>query len=320
MEERLLAGTERLVEAPGELRSDPELAEQYLKALESLMDPGESLAGQTIVLDTANGSASPFAERLFRDLGAEVFVMANRPDGSNINSGSGSTAPAAMVEATRKHQADLGIAFDGDSDRAVFCDDMGVLRDGDATLYLWSRQLVRAGQLDPPKIVATSMSNLGLERALADEGIDVVRCDVGDRTVVTTMQQAKLRLGGEQSGHIIDLELSTTGDGMITALQLARLQHQSGEPISRLLEPFQRFPQVLQNIRVARKPDWSDLPEVSDLARQVEKSLGSSGRLVLRYSGTEPLARVMIEGPDQAQIEALAARLVEAIDREIGID
>ena len=196
--------------------------------------------------------------------------------------------------------AELGIAFDGDADRAVFADETGAVRDGDAALYLWATHLHARGRLEPPRIVATSMSNLGLERALAEAGIGVVRCGVGDRVVVETMRADGARLGGEQSGHLIHLGMSTTGDGLLTALQLAAIVRRGGDGLSGLLAPFHRYPQVLLNVRVARKPDLAGLPAVAAAAARVERALGADGRLVLRYSGTEPLARVMIEGPEEA--------------------
>ena len=172
--------------------------------------------------------------------------------------------------------------------------------------------------LEPAVIVATSMSNLGLETALKPLGIGLLRCDVGDRTVVSTMQQRGVRLGGEQSGHLVDLSTSTTGDGLSTALRLTAILQIEGRPLSELLAGFRRFPQVLQNVEVTSKPDLESLPEVATVAREVEKTLGDQGRLVLRYSGTEPLARVMIEGPELAQIEELSQRLIEAIRATVG--
>jgi phosphoglucosamine mutase len=218
----------------------------------------------------------------------------------------------------------LGAAFDGDADRVILIDEAGRERDGDAILYLWASELAASGSLAPPRIVATSMSNLGLERALERRGIGVVRCGVGDREVVETMKQREIVLGGEQSGHVVQLDLSTTGDGLLTALQVAFLVARearaegSATPLSDLLEDFERYPQVLLNVRVREKPDLEELPAVAAAVRAVEERLGADGRLVLRYSGTEPLARVMIEGPEQELIEELAGRIASAIEDEIG--
>jgi phosphoglucosamine mutase len=302
----------------GHLEVDSGLADDYLGLLRARVTDDHPFRGLKVVLDTANGAATPFAETLFTRLGAEVVAIGNRPDGININADCGSTAPDAMLDAVKSHRADLGIGFDGDADRALIADENGAMRDGDAMLFAWARYLQEAGELDPPKIVATSMSNLGLEKALNAIGISVVRCDVGDRTVVTTMTGNGIRLGGEQSGHLVDLQASTTGDGMGTALQMATILMDSGRPLSELLGDFVRFPQVLRNVEVARKPALETLPSVAREAAEVEDRLGDQGRLVLRYSGTEPLARVMIEGPDLDQIEAMAARLIEAIQTDIG--
>jgi len=193
-----------------------------------------------------------------------------------------------------------------------------VVRDGDAILYLWATHLKRQGKLQPAKIVATSMSNLGLERALAREGIGVVRCDVGDRYVVEAMEQERIVLGGEQSGHIVCSRLSATGDGLLTALQMAGVVESAGRPLGELLAGFRRYPQILKNVRVREKADFATLPRVAAAAHAVETRLGDDGRLVLRYSGTEPLARIMIEGPDQPSIDALAEELAAAIAGEIG--
>jgi phosphoglucosamine mutase len=214
--------------------------------------------------------------------------------------------------------ADLGAAFDGDADRCILADERGEVRDGDAILYLWATCLHRSGRLVPPRIVATSMSNLGLEKALAAEGIGVVRCNVGDRYVVETMRKEGILLGGEQSGHIVQSELASTGDGLLTAVQMARLRQQDGRPLSAMLAPFRRYPQILLNVKVAKKVDFKHLPAVSAKARAVEERLGGDGRLVLRYSGTEPLARIMIEGPEQEMIDALAEELAVAIRGELG--
>jgi len=296
----------------------PEIADRYLQHLAGQVGGGTPFAGLRIVLDTANGAATPFAESLFNSLGARVFAIGNRPDGQNINAGVGSTAPEPMLAAVEQFGAHMGVAFDGDADRALIADEHGQMRDGDAMLFAWARHLQRTRNLTPSSIVATSMSNLGLERALQAIGVSVVRCDVGDRTVVATMRDQKIRLGGEQSGHLVDLEASTTGDGLATALQMTSILREADMPLSDLLADFHRFPQVLRNVRVASKPDLESLPEVARVAAEVDHTLGDEGRLVLRYSGTEPLARVMIEGPEMEQIEDLASRLIDAIRTAVG--
>jgi phosphoglucosamine mutase len=300
---------------------EPDLRERYLAHLAATVPGDRPLEGLRIVLDAGNGAASTYAGELFERLGAGVTLLHAEPNGRNVNENCGSTAPeemAARVVSAGAGGADLGAAFDGDADRCILADEKGAVRDGDAILYLWATCLHRSGRLDPSKIVATSMSNLGLERALAAEGIGVVRCNVGDRYVVETMKQEGILLGGEQSGHIVQSQLASTGDGLLTALQMAWLVHESDRPFSEMLAPFRRYPQILLNVRVARKVDFKDLPAVTETARSVEQRLGEDGRLVLRYSGTEPLARIMIEGPEQGTIDALAEELAVAIRGELG--
>jgi len=323
-----LALEERLGRAPApdvevdfglsELAADPALGPRYLDELAATLPAGRPLAGLRLVIDAGNGAASPFAGPLFTRLGADLDVLSASPDGRNVNDACGSTAPEAMAARVRARGAGLGAAFDGDADRAILADERGEVRDGDAMLYLWATHLHRHGRLDPPAIVATSMSNLGLERALAREGIALVRCDVGDRAVVDAMRRRGIVLGGEQSGHLVHLGLSTTGDGLLTALQMAGIVASTGRPLSDLLAGFRRYPQVLLNVRVREKPELLALPRVAAAVRDVESRLGADGRLVLRYSGTEPLARVMIEGPEQGVVDHLAGGLAEAIAAEIG--
>jgi phosphoglucosamine mutase len=301
--------------------ADPAMRESYLAHLAATVStvPGElPLAGLRVVLDTGNGAASGYAAELFARLGAGVTSLHAAPDGRNVNAGCGSTAPGEMAARVVAAGADLGAAFDGDADRCILADEQGVVRDGDAILYLWATGLHRQGALDPPRIVATSMSNLGLERALAAEGIGLVRCAVGDRYVVEAMRREGIRLGGEQSGHIVESRLTSTGDGLLTAVQMALLRRRDGRPLSAMLAPFRRYPQVLLNVRVKRKAAFETLPEVAAAARSVEERLGADGRLVLRYSGTEPLARIMIEGPGQEVIDALAEEIAVAIRGELG--
>jgi phosphoglucosamine mutase len=304
--------------AEGDLAPDPELRERYLRHLAATLPGEHPLAGLRVVLDTGNGAASSYAGELFERLGAQVILLHAEPDGRNVNESCGSTAPGEMAARVMAEKADLGAAFDGDADRCVLADENGEVRDGDAILYLWATCLHRSDRLHPSRIVATSMSNLGLERALAAAGIGLTRCNVGDRYVVEAMRQEGLLLGGEQSGHIVQSELSSTGDGLLTAIQMAFLRHQDGRPLSEMLAPFRRYPQILLNVRVAKKVAFEALPAVTAAARDVEQRLGDDGRLVLRYSGTEPLARIMIEGPEQGLIDGLAGELATAIRGELG--
>jgi len=303
---------------------EPALVARYLDRLAASLSGERPLAGLRIALDTGNGAASPYAGALFERLGAAAEVLHDGPDGTNVNRACGSTDPRDLVAAVRSGGFHLGAAFDGDADRVILIDSDGKTRDGDAILYLWASALDSAGALAPRAIVATSMSNLGLERALADRGIAMVRCGVGDREVVETMRREGIVLGGEQSGHIVHLGLTTTGDGLLTALQVAGMAakelraHDGERPLGELLAGFRRYPQILRNVRVSAKPNLGDVPEVARAVRRAEERLADHGRLVLRYSGTEPLARVMIEGSDQGEIEELAATIAGAIERTLG--
>jgi phosphoglucosamine mutase len=289
----------------------------YLAHLGASLPEGRPLTGLAIALDTGNGAASPYARRLFEDLGADVTLVHDRPNGQNINAGCGSTNPQIIASLTRESGAAMGFSFDGDADRVILADEQGEVRDGDAILFLWGRDLARRGSLPGQRIVATSMSNLGLEVALRNCGVGIMRCDVGDREVVTTLRREGLRLGGEQSGHIVDLSLSTTGDGLLTALQIAHLVLQNNTSLSSQLKDFERFPQLLHNVQVREKPPFDELSQVVALRDEIVHRLGDSGRLVLRYSGTEPLARIMLEGPDRATIQAMAEELAKAITEAI---
>ncbi|MEE9563279.1 MAG: phosphoglucosamine mutase [Thermoanaerobaculia bacterium] len=308
------------LDAPVEidLEVEPELAERYLRSLTERWRDTNPLSGLRVALDTANGAASPFAAEVFRQLGAKVSTLFDRPDGHNINAGCGSIHPEKLAQTVVAEGCDLGIAFDGDADRAIFVDERGVVQDGDSLLYLWAAGLAREGELAPPRIVATTMSNLGLELALEKHGIGVVRCGVGDRTVVETMKREGIQLGGEQSGHIVNAGLTTTGDGLVTALEVSAVINSGARPFSELLGDLVRLPQVLHNVRVASKPPLDGLPRVAAAARRIEDRLGDRGRLVLRYSGTEPLARVMIEGSELVEIESMAAELIDVIQQEVG--
>ncbi len=300
------------------LAVDDKAVASYLQHLAAGLPGPQPLTGLRIALDTGHGAAAPFASQLFESLGARVHIIHAQPNGRNINDGCGSTHSQVVAAVVREFECDLGFAFDGDADRVIVADDQGQVRDGDAILYLWAKDLVTRGDLPGNRLVATSMSNLGLEEALLQEGVTVVRCDVGDRAVVETMRKEGIALGGEQSGHIVNLSLSTTGDGLLTALQIAGLRQRAGHPLSTMLARFQRYPQLLKNLEVRHKPDLSTLPKVSVAAHRVEEQLGSNGRLVLRYSGTEPKVRIMIEGKKRQEIEALANDLAEVLIAELG--
>ena len=304
-------------EAPPE---EAELADRYLDHLSASLPGRLPLHGLRIAIDAANGAAAPHAARLFRSLGADCRVTCDRPDGRNINRDCGSTCTDRIVAFTRKTGSDLGAALDGDADRAILCDHQGRICDGDVLLYVWASHLAARDLLPERRIVATTMSNMGLERALEPRGIEVLRCGIGDREVAATMRREGVRLGGEQSGHLLDLELATTGDGLLTAAAVAGIVASSGRSLAELAAGFRRFPQVLRNVTVREKPPLETVPGVSVAVTSAERELGSAGRVLLRYSGTEPLARVMIEGPEQQQIETLCDRIARVIEAELGAD
>ena len=313
----MLVETEKPPQGEEDLSVSDEEVAAYLEHLSASVEGDRPLAGLRVALDTGNGAASAFARRLFEDLGAEVHGFHHQPTGRNINLDCGSTHPEVLAKAVVELEADVGFSFDGDADRVILIDEKGEVRDGDAVLYLWAKDLGQRGQLPGSGIVATSMGNLGLEVALRRQGIDVVRCDVGDREVVSALRNDGLVLGGEQSGHVVHMGLSTTGDGLLTALQMAALRCRDGRPLSEALADFQRFPQLLHNLRVEQKIPFDQLPKVMALHDDVVARLGAEGRLVLRYSGTEPLARIMLEGPDRAVIEGMAEELAEVIAAEL---
>ena len=273
----------------------------------------------TIVVDCANGASTELAPRLFETLGARIVAINANPDGRNINLNSGSLHIESLMEAVVKQKADLGVAFDGDADRSLFVDEKGGYVDGDATLWVLANYLRSHNQLNDDTVVATVMSNVGLEIAFRASGITLARTDVGDKYVLDELLRRGASLGGEQSGHIIMPALSLAGDGMITALCLLRSLREAGKSLAEMTAGFQRYPQVLVNVRVREKVPFDRLSSVQTEVKDVEERLSHKGRLLLRYSGTEPLARVMIEGEKQFEIEDYAERIASAIKREIGV-
>jgi phosphoglucosamine mutase len=279
--------------------------------------PDASLAGMKIVMDCANGAASKLGPRLFRSLGAEVIAINDSPNGRNINANCGSLHPEAMQQRVAQSGASLGVAFDGDADRAIFASGSSRLVDGDGVLLVAGRYLKSAGKLKGGVIVGTTMANLGLERALEKSGLKLMRTAVGDRYVLEEMLRTGANLGGEQSGHILFLDDATTGDGMLTAVKLASIIALQG-PLDELLADLRIFPQKIVNVRVKAKPPLESLPEVARVFAAAEKALGKSGRVVLRYSGTEPLARVMVEAEHEDDVTRWTEALAEALREAIG--
>src|SRR5215213_1562568 len=294
------------------------LKARYLDFLAGEIGRGLSLAGLRLVIDCANGAASELAPALFNRLGARVTSINDEPDGRNINRDCGSLHVDGLRQKVLSEGADLGVAFDGDADRALFVDARGQFVDGDATLWAMAQSLDARGQLDGRAVVATVMSNIGLERALRSKGITLLRADVGDKYVLEELLRTDGALGGEQSGHIIFPRLSLAGDGMLTTLCLLRAMTESGAPLNDLTAGFRRYPQVLVNVRVREKRPFDEVPEVARAARELNERLGETGRLLLRYSGTESLARVMIEGERQEVIEREADDLAAVIKAALG--
>jgi phosphoglucosamine mutase len=294
------------------------LRDDYLNFLTTDIANGLSLKHLTIVVDCANGASTDLAPSLFESLGARVIPINANPDGRNINLNSGSLHIESLIEHVKKEKADLGVAFDGDADRSLFVDEKGAFVDGDATLWVLANYLRAHDRLKDDTVVATVMSNVGLEVAFRAAGIRLVRTDVGDKYVLDELLKLGASLGGEQSGHIIMPELSLAGDGMITALCLLRALRESDKTLSQATAGFQQYPQILVNVRVREKVPFATLQSVQNEVRYVEERLSHKGRLLLRYSGTEPLARVMIEGEKQFEIDEYAQRIAEAIKREIG--
>lgn len=274
---------------------------------------GLDLSGRRIVIDCANGAASGLAPKLFGRFGANLFVINASPDGKNINRDCGSLHLEHLRERVVRENADLGVAFDGDADRALFVNEKGEIVDGDATLWILANDLKRVGKLKSNKVVATVMSNIGLENALRREGIELIRAPVGDKYVLEELIKSGSEIGGEQSGHIIIPKNSLVGDGMMTALSVLNMLARSGNRFSELTDGFTTFPQILLNVRVKEKMPFDEVAEIAAAARALEEKLSGEGRLLLRYSGTENLARVMIEGKDQGQIERYANELANVI-------
>jgi phosphoglucosamine mutase len=287
----------------------------YLDHAKSVLPHPERLGATSLAVDCANGAMTTVAPGLFEELGVRASILAASPDGRNINAGCGSTHPENLAAAVRSGGHRLGVAFDGDGDRAIFADAAGRVLNGDHVLLMCAKQMKAEGRLRGNAVVATVMSNIGLELALHTLGIELVRTNVGDKYVMEEMQKRNLSLGGEQSGHIIFSDYLFTGDGLITALNVLRTMAATGREAADLAADLTMYPQVLLNARVTEKPDLKTVPGVALVIEEVEKRLAGNGRLLIRYSGTEPLLRVMLEGQDSADIEMMGQAIVTAIRR-----
>jgi phosphoglucosamine mutase len=315
-EDAILSLDGPLLNAPSVHQHD--LSRAYLRHL-ARSYAGPSLAGIHLAVDCANGATSFLARSLFAGLGARVTAIHDQPDGRNINHGCGATSPEGVADLTRQLSADAGLSFDGDGDRCILADANGKVIDGDHVLFLAARHLQSLGRLQGGAVVATVMSNVGLEVALGKLGIPLVRAAVGDRNVLEEMERRGANLGGEQSGHVIFLDHEPTGDGLLTALKVLEVVKHSGRSLADLAAELPVYPQVLRNVRVREKKDIEAIPEVRQALDRARTALDGRGRLVVRYSGTEPLLRVMAEGPDEAEVKALTEEIVNRVARQLGV-
>ncbi len=315
----------RLEEMPApEIKSlsAPSAGDDFRREYEAFLRnvvPRLNLAGKRIVIDCANGAAAVIASELFPSLGGDIHFTHVTPNGRNINENCGALHPEVVARETKSLGADLGITFDGDADRALFADAQGRVVNGDAVMLVAARDMQTKGELAGDLVVATTMSNMGLEAALRSSGIRMFRAPVGDKYVLEMMQKHQASLGGEQSGHILFPRRSTTGDGLLTALLLLDLLARSGKPLHELLGDLRVFPQVIVNVRVREKRPLDQIPAVVESILQAETDLHGNGRVVVRYSGTEALARVMIEAESEQQMREHAERIAQAIRVEIGV-
>jgi phosphoglucosamine mutase len=290
-----------------------DLRSEYMAHLGEILPADARTAGVRLAVDCANGATTTVAPRLFEALGFDVRHIGSQPDGKNINRGCGSTAPEQLAKLVVEGRYPIGVAFDGDGDRAIFVDGSGKVVDGDAVMLMCAKRMKAEGRLKGDAIVATVMSNIGLEIALKSAGIDMVRCAVGDKYVMEEMLRRDLSLGGEQSGHIIFSDYLFTGDGLATSLNVLRTMAVTGRSLADLASDLTTYPQVLMNLRVKQKVDLRTLPNVAAVMSNVESRLAGNGRLLVRYSGTEPLLRVMLEGQDEADIRKWGQEIVDAV-------
>ncbi|AAM79278.1 putative phospho-sugar mutase [Streptococcus pyogenes MGAS315] len=306
-------------EGLGTLVDYPEGLRKYEKFL---VTTGTDLSGMTVALDTANGAASVSARDVFLDLNAEIAVIGEKPNGLNINDGVGSTHPEQLQELVKETGADLGLAFDGDSDRLIAVDETGEIVDGDRIMFIIGKYLSEKGLLAHNTIVTTVMSNLGFHKALDKQGINKAITAVGDRYVVEEMRSSGYNLGGEQSGHVIIMDYNTTGDGQLTAIQLAKVMKETGKSLSELAAEVTIYPQKLVNIRVenSMKERAMEVPAIANIIAKMEDEMAGNGRILVRPSGTEPLLRVMAEAPTDAEVDYYVDTIADVVRTEIGCD
>lgn len=303
-------------EIGGARRIDDALG-RYIVYLKTTFPRSLSLEGIRLVIDCAHGAAYRAAPRVFEELGAQVIVTGDKPDGKNINLGCGALHPGQMADLVRMHGAEAGFALDGDADRVVFADEKGEVLDGDELMAICATHFIKNNMLKDKTLVATVMSNLGLEAAIRRQGGQLLRTTVGDRYVVEQMRQGGYNLGGEQSGHLVFLDYSTTGDGVLSAIQILSVMLREERPLSELKQVMEHYPQRLINVPVKRRRSIEEIPELAALQESLEKRLGSEGRLLIRPSGTEPVMRVMVEGVNGDLIEAVAEEMASSIQKHM---
>ena len=324
IEDLIWNGEERLIKSSPEeigkaFRID-DAPGRYVVFIKNTFPKDLTLEGVKIVLDCANGAAYKVAPTIFRELGAEVITIGVNPDGKNINTDCGSLNPSLLRQRVLETGADLGIALDGDADRVIFSDENGNIVDGDKIIAICAREMIENGTLRGNAVVTTLMSNMALERYIKDQGIEFIRTQVGDRYVVEEMRARNCNLGGEQSGHIILLDHTTTGDGTLAALQILGIMRTREKTLSQLSTIIDLYPQILLNVRVEQKRDMNEIPEIEKQIKANEKRLNGKGRINIRYSGTEPISRVMVEGEDSTLINEIAHELARTIEKELGVN
>ena len=297
--------------------SDNALSFDYIKFLKNRFGSVRLPRKIKIVLDCSNGASSHIAPMIFSDLGFDVIAINASPDGMNINKECGSLYPQNLAKKVVETGADIGVAYDGDADRALWVDERGRILNGDHTLFALARFMKEKKRLKTDTVVATTMSNMGLEKGLGEIGLKLVRTKVGDKYVLEEMMKINTNLGGEQSGHTIFLDDCPTGDGILTSIKMLEVMAAKDTTLSSMVAEFEEYPQILKNVPVSKKPDMQKYPDIVSAIKEVEKLLGDSGRLNVRYSGTEPLARIMIEGPDLQQIEQYAADLASVLSKHL---
>jgi phosphoglucosamine mutase len=317
LEKNIIKSKDKIIPSSSEPLTDNDLKNEYIQFIKSKFASENFLKDIKVVIDCANGASSDIAPNIFSELGFNTVPINTEPNGRNINSNCGSLFPNKLAHKVLETKADMGIAYDGDSDRAIFIDEKGKVLNGDHTLFILSKYMKEKGLLSSNKIVGTVMSNLGLKKALKAMGLQLIRSDVGDKYVYDEMTKQESNLGGEQSGHTILLDECPTGDGILTSLKIIQIMILKNCPLSDLYKGFHEYPQVQKNIKVSRKEDFSHYPGIMNALKKAEQELSGKGRIKVRYSGTEPLARVMIEGKNKQEIENLAQMISKSISKEL---